>query len=91
MLREIRELLAYHAWGTERFARHDVENVYRKTLRDLEPFGFGDVAGKRVLDLGCGQRMPFALQCAAAGAARWWRWTWTMPEEKSCRSLSSAP
>jgi SAM-dependent methyltransferase len=68
VFREIRELFAYHAWGTERFARHDVENVFGKTLRNLQPFGFGDVAGKRVLDLGCGQRMPFALQCAAAGA-----------------------
>ena len=69
LFREARELLSYHASSTEKFARHDVENVFRKTLGDLSKLGFDGITGKRVLDLGCGQRMPFALQCAAAEAA----------------------
>jgi SAM-dependent methyltransferase len=68
MLREVRELWSYHRRSTERFARHDVRNVFHKAMRDLERAGFAGLQGKRVLDLGCGQRFSFALQCAAAGA-----------------------
>lgn len=68
MLREVRELLSYHRSSTARFARHDVRNVFDKAMRDLGKVGFGTLPGKRVLDLGCGQRYSFALQCAAAGA-----------------------
>jgi len=68
MLREVRELFSYHSKSTTRFAEHDVHNVYRKSLRDLKRCGFDGMSGKRVLDLGCGQRYPFALQCAADGA-----------------------
>ncbi len=68
MLREMRELFSYHSKSTTRFAEHDVHNVFDKTIRDLRRFGFNDLVGKRVLDLGCGQRYPFALQCAANGA-----------------------
>jgi SAM-dependent methyltransferase len=68
MIREARELLAYHARSTARFAEHDVHNVFSKAIRDLQRVGFGELPGKRVLDLGCGQRYAFALQCAAAGA-----------------------
>lgn len=68
MLREIRELFSYHSKSTTRFAEHDVHNVFEKTIRALKQFGFNEIRGKRVLDLGCGQRYPFALQCAAAGA-----------------------
>ncbi len=66
--REIRELLSYHAKWTERFAWHDVHNVYRKCVSDVDRVGFGGMAGKRVLDLGCGPMFAFALQCAADGA-----------------------
>jgi SAM-dependent methyltransferase len=66
--REIRELLAYHRRWTERFARHDVRSVYGRCRADLERAGFGSIAGRRVLDLGCGPMFAFALQCAADGA-----------------------
>ena len=68
MIREIRELFAYHSQFTERQARHDCVNVFDKTIHDLNRVGFTSLEGKRVLDLGCGQRFPFSLQCAAAGA-----------------------
>jgi SAM-dependent methyltransferase len=68
MVREIRELLAYHGAWTERFAWHDVHNVYGRCRADLAQAGLGDVAGRRVLDLGCGPMFAFALQCAADGA-----------------------
>lgn len=68
MLREVRELYTYHAKSTVRFAEHDVHNVFEKTIRDLKPYGFNEIRGKSVLDLGCGQRYPFALQCAAYDA-----------------------
>ncbi len=68
MLREMRELFSYHATSTGQFAEHAVHVVFEKTVRDLRPFGLDDLGGKRVLDLGCGQRYTFALQCTAAGA-----------------------
>jgi len=68
ILREMRELLVYHSRFGRRFAEHDCYNVFEKAMRDLRAVGFGKLQGKRVLDLGCGQRYPFALQCAASGA-----------------------
>lgn len=68
MLREMLDLFTYHSKSTARFAQHDVHNVFEKTMRDLNQCGFNDIVGKRILDLGCGQRFPFALQCAAYGA-----------------------
>jgi len=68
MIREIGELLSYHSKFSERQAHHDCVNVFGKTMRSLGQIGFTSLAGKQVLDLGCGQRFPFALQCAAAGA-----------------------
>ena len=68
MLREMLELIAYHSRFTMRFAERDVRNGFEKTIRDLQRLGFGGIQQKRILDLGCGQRYPFALQCAASGA-----------------------
>ena len=68
MLREMRELFSYHSKSTTRFAEHDAHNVFKKTVRDLKQCELDDVKGKRILDLGCGQRYPFALQCAAKDA-----------------------
>ncbi len=68
MLREIQELFTFHAKLTLRWAEHDVQDVFEKTRRELKQYGLDDMQGKRVLDLGCGQRYAFALQCAAAGA-----------------------
>jgi SAM-dependent methyltransferase len=68
MLREFRELVTYHSRSTERFAEHDVHVAFRKAMRDLRDCGLTEIGGRRVLDLGCGQRFPFALQCAALGA-----------------------
>jgi SAM-dependent methyltransferase len=67
MLREVQELFTYHSKSTARFAEHDVHNVFEKAMRDLKQCGLNDIRGKRILDLGCGQRYPFALQCAAEG------------------------
>lgn len=66
--REVPDLLRYHRTWTERFAEHDVRNVFATALADLESVGFTDLAGRRVLDVGCGPRYGFALQCAAEGA-----------------------
>jgi SAM-dependent methyltransferase len=68
LLREIQNLFVYNRRYTERFAYHDCHNVFQKTLHDLKLQGFEGLAGKNILDLGCGQRYPFALQCAAEGA-----------------------
>lgn len=68
MLQEIQDLFSYHLRSTRQFARHDFFNVYLKTLRDISSFGFDGLAGKSVLDLGCGQRYPFALLTASEGA-----------------------
>jgi SAM-dependent methyltransferase len=67
-IREIKDLLTYNYRYTERFAYHDCRNVFQKSLKDLELHGFKGLNRKNVLDLGSGQRYPFALQCAAAGA-----------------------
>jgi len=68
MLLEILDLFSYHSRFSERFAEHDHNNVFQKVKRDLTKYEFGELKRKRVLDLGCGQRYPFSLQCAAAGA-----------------------
>jgi len=68
MIRTIRDLFTYHLRSTREFAAHDVENVYRKAMRDLSAAGVQSLHGKRVLDLGCGQRFPFSLMAVASGA-----------------------
>ncbi len=68
MLRETRELFSQYTQPPTRFANHEVHNVFEKTFRDLKRFGFAEIRGKRILDLGCGQRYSFALQCAAEEA-----------------------
>jgi len=68
-LREAVELLAYHRRWTERFAWHDVHNVYAKCRADLARAGLRELSGTRVLDLGCGPVFAFALQCVADGAS----------------------
>lgn len=69
MLREIRELVSYHKNYGRRFAEHDCKNVFEKFRKDIISFGLKTLEGKRILDLGCGQRFPFSLQCASEGAA----------------------
>ena len=68
ILREINEIFTYHYKYGQRFGEHDCYNVFGKAIKDLESVGFDMLEGKKILDLGCGQRFPFALQCAAAGA-----------------------
>jgi SAM-dependent methyltransferase len=68
LLGEIRQLITFHAKHVQRIAEHDCRNVFEKTIRDLNSYGFGGIEEKRILDLGCGQRFPFALQCASMGA-----------------------
>jgi 2-polyprenyl-3-methyl-5-hydroxy-6-metoxy-1,4-benzoquinol methylase len=67
IVREVSELIEYHKNFGHRFAEYDYLNVYRKALRGLARNDFNGLEGKRVLDLGCGQRFPFALQCSAEG------------------------
>ncbi|MBU4446607.1 class I SAM-dependent methyltransferase [bacterium] len=68
ILHEIKDVFTYNLRFTERIARHACHNAFKKTLRDLELVGFTELHRKNVLDLGCGQRYPFALLCAAHGA-----------------------
>ena len=69
MLREIREFVSYHKNYGRRFAEHDCKNVFEKFRKDIISFGLKTLEGKKILDLGCGQRFPFSLQCAAEGVA----------------------
>lgn len=66
--REFWDIFTFHRRWTKRLAALDVNTVFAGAVRDLNEFGFGELSGKKVLDLGCGQRFAFALQCAAAGA-----------------------
>lgn len=68
IIREIKELIFYHLKYERHFAEHDYYNVYKKAIRDLQSVRFSSIKKKRILDLGCGQRYPFALLCAASGA-----------------------
>lgn len=68
IFREIQELFTYHSRYCRHFANHDCYNVYRKAIKELHAKGFTEIVEKRVLDLGCGQRFPFAFQCVADGA-----------------------
>src|SRR5262245_9715305 len=68
LMQEIKTIYHYHQRSTREIAIHDYTNVYRKTMRDLAAFGLGSIAGKEVLDIGCGARFPFSLLAAAEGA-----------------------
>ena len=68
LLQEIKTIYHYHQRSTREIAIHDYTNVYRKTMRDLGAFGLDSIAGKEVLDIGCGARFPFSLLAAAEGA-----------------------
>lgn len=68
IFREIKESVTYHHKYVEKHAKHDYRNVFYKAIRDLRHFGVTNLHGKQVLDLGCGQRFPFALLLAANGA-----------------------
>lgn len=52
----------------QQIAEHSY-HVFRSTIQDLQRLGFDDLKGKMVLDLGCGTRYHFGLQCAALGAS----------------------
>ena len=69
ILRELKDTLTVSIYHTKDIAKHDALIVFRKTFKDLSDAGLeGRVEGKNILDLGCGQRFPFSLQCAASGA-----------------------
>jgi len=65
---QLRQMLTYHVRWASSFPAHDVHSVFERTAHDLRACGFGEIQGKRVLDLGCGPMYAFALQCAAHGA-----------------------
>lgn len=66
--RHIRSLARYHRDHDRQVARHDYADVFEKTTRDLARVGLGAWSGKQVLDVGCGQRLPFSLIAASRGA-----------------------
>jgi len=68
IFREIKELISYHSKYGKRFAEHDRRNVFEKAIKDINSVGLATIEDKRILDLGCGQRFTFALQCAIEGA-----------------------
>jgi len=68
LIKEFKELFTYQYKYVKNHARHDYQNVFYKAMRDLRPFGIISPTDLRVLDLGCGQRFPFALLLAANGA-----------------------
>lgn len=67
-LKTMGALWRYHSQNVATHAAHDYYNAYLKTMRDLSAFGIGTLSSKAVLDLGCGQRYPFSLLAAGAGA-----------------------
>jgi SAM-dependent methyltransferase len=62
------ELWRYQRDNAQRHAEHDYRQVFKTVLQDLAPFGVSSLADLNVLDLGCGQRFPFSLLCAAEEA-----------------------
>jgi SAM-dependent methyltransferase len=67
-LKTVGALWRYHSQNVTNHAAHDYCNAYLKTVRDLGAFGIETLRDKAVLDLGCGQRYPFSLLAAGAGA-----------------------
>lgn len=65
---QLQQLFTYHTKWASRFAAHDVHSVFGRAVHDLEAHGFGELRGKRVLDLGCGPMYACALQFAACGS-----------------------
>ena len=61
-------LLKYQKNNVKLNAHHDIENVYNKTVGDLKKYGLNEIVNKDILDLGCGQRLPFSLLAASYGA-----------------------
>ena len=69
IFRELIDILKVSIYHTKDIAKHDALIVFKKTLQDLNEAGFPEqIQGKNILDLGCGQRFPFSLLCAASGA-----------------------
>jgi SAM-dependent methyltransferase len=68
LIQEIKNIYHYHQRSTRQFAIHDYNNVYKKAIKDLRVFGLESIAGKELLDLGCGARFPFSLLAASEGA-----------------------
>jgi len=68
MIREIQDHFRFYQHFKQSFASSDFKNVFKKTIRDLSPFKFNSLKGKKILDLGCGQRFPFSLLASAYGA-----------------------
>lgn len=67
MLDSALRFVTYHLQSDGPDARYVCGTVFQKIIRGLELAGFGDLREKKVLDLGCGERFHFALQCAASG------------------------
>ncbi|MEO8765802.1 MAG: class I SAM-dependent methyltransferase [Ginsengibacter sp.] len=68
LFREFLDIYQYHKRWNEEHALHNYNNVYKKTIRDLNQFGLSKLNGIKVLDLGCGSTFPFSLAAAAEGA-----------------------
>jgi len=69
MISEIKQLLKFHIGSQKLLATHDLDHVYKQTIKDLQKnMNNFELSNKKVLDLGCGQRYPFALLCSINNA-----------------------
>lgn len=65
-LRVYKDLWNYHCSRTREFARHDFNN-FQAVKNRYERHTGQSLSGKRILDIGCGQRYPHLLLLAGCG------------------------
>ncbi len=66
-LRNYFDIFHYHRERSQAFAQHDFTNVYLATRKRIEAVRGRPTQGVRILDVGCGQRVPATLLFARAG------------------------
>ena len=69
MINEIKQLFKYHIGNQDLLASHDLNQVYKQTITDLNRnIDNFELSNRKILDLGCGQRYPFSLLCSLNNA-----------------------
>ncbi len=66
-IRNYLDIFRYHRERSAAFATHDYTNVYQATRKRIEPLVGRPAQGLRMLDVGCGQRVPATLLFTRAG------------------------
>jgi SAM-dependent methyltransferase len=66
-IRNYVDLYRYHRVRSAQFASHDFDDVYRATRERIETALGRPAQGLRMLDIGCGQRLPATLLFSRAG------------------------